>query len=393
MFKTNKNLTIIALVAIVNALGYGIIIPILYSYSKRFGLTDFQNGLLFSLFSIFQFISTPIIGRLSDRYGRKPLLLISLFGTVLSFLMMGFAKSIFWLFAARIIDGITAGNISVASAVISDTTAVKDRAKGFGIIGASFGLGFVFGPAISGLTYGLHPTYPFLIAAAISLVSFVITWVFLPETNTERTHIKDSKVFDFGKLFHPIFDKNVGSTLIISLLYSFAFALFIYGFQPFAVKGLDLNVPTISSIFIMIGVIGVIAQMAVIPFLTKKFSDKKIMQTSLVGVGVIFLLLSLVKTSSIFVSLIAFNALFNSFISPLIQTLLSKEMDAKSQGSILGINTSYVGLGNIFGPLIGGVVASYRITYPFLVASFVVLICYLISMKIKVDSTHPEHAF
>src|SRR5687767_12616977 len=142
MFKKNRNLLIIALIAVVNALGYGIIIPILYSYSVKYGLSDFENGLLFATFSIFQFIATPIIGRLSDKYGRRPLLIFSIAGTGVSFLMMAFAPSAPFLFLARALDGITAGNIPVASAVITDTTEPKDRAAGFGIIGASFGFGF-----------------------------------------------------------------------------------------------------------------------------------------------------------------------------------------------------------------------------------------------------------
>src|SRR3989338_2092693 len=163
MLRKNRNILIIALIAIVNALGYGIIIPVLYSYSMKYGLTDFQNGLLFSTFSICQFISTPIIGRMSDKYGRRPLLIISIFGTAVSFFMMAFAPNFWFLFLARALDGITAGNIPVASAVISDTTEPKDRVKGFGIIGAAFGFGFIFFPAISALTLGFGASVPFVI--------------------------------------------------------------------------------------------------------------------------------------------------------------------------------------------------------------------------------------
>src|SRR3989338_11106454 len=183
MFAGNRNLLIIALVAIVNALGYGIIIPVLYSYSQKYGLNDFQNGLLFSIFSICQFFSTPIIGRMSDKYGRKPLLLISISGTALSFFMAAFAPNAIFLFIARALDGITAGNIPVASAVISDTTTMEDRAKGFGIIGASFGFGFVFGPAISAFTVSYNAALPFIIAAFVTIISIILTWVLLPETN------------------------------------------------------------------------------------------------------------------------------------------------------------------------------------------------------------------
>src|SRR5579859_2665188 len=164
MFKNNRNLAIITLIALVNALGYGIIIPILYSYSRRFGLTDFQNGLLFSLFSLCQFLSTPVIGRFSDMYGRKPLLVISLLGTVGSFLTMAFAPSALFLFLARALDGLTAGNIPVAMAVISDSTKPEERAKAFGLVGAAFSFGFVFGPATAALTVGFGQAVPFILA-------------------------------------------------------------------------------------------------------------------------------------------------------------------------------------------------------------------------------------
>src|SRR2546430_13825442 len=125
MLKSNRNLFIIALIALVNMLGYGIIIPILYAYSKKYGLSDFQNGLLFAMFSICQFIATPIIGRLSDKYGRRPMLLLSIAGTAVSFFIMAFAPSAIFLFIARGLDGLTAGNIPVAVVVFSDSTGPK----------------------------------------------------------------------------------------------------------------------------------------------------------------------------------------------------------------------------------------------------------------------------
>src|SRR4051812_29218964 len=154
VFHKNRNLFIIALIVMVNMLGYGIIIPILYAYSKKYGLSDFENGLLFSIFSICQFISTPIIGRLSDKYGRRPMLLVSILGTAISFFMMAFAPNALFLGLARALDGLTAGNIPVAFAVISDSTKPEERAKAFGLIGSAFNFGFVFGPAISALTVG-----------------------------------------------------------------------------------------------------------------------------------------------------------------------------------------------------------------------------------------------
>src|SRR5258706_4342859 len=184
MFKQNRSLLIIALIALVNMLGYGIVIPILYGYSKRFGLSDFQNGLLFAIFSVCQFISTPIIGRLSDKYGRRPLLLISIIGTAASFFTMAFAPNAWFLFLARALDGLTAGNIPVAFAVISDSTKPEERAKAFGLIGSAFSFGFIFGPAIAAFTVGFGQGVPFIIAGIITVIAVILTAMYLPETNT-----------------------------------------------------------------------------------------------------------------------------------------------------------------------------------------------------------------
>src|SRR3989344_1268272 len=181
--NTNRNVLIVALIALVNMLGYGIIIPILYAYSKKFGLTDFQNGLLFASFSIGQFIATPIIGRLSDKYGRRPLLLVSIIGTAISFFMMAFAPSAIFLFLARLLDGLTAGNIPVAFAVISDSTKQEERAKAFGLVLGGFYFGFVGGPAISAFSVGINVALPFIIAGIVTLLAVAITWLYLPETN------------------------------------------------------------------------------------------------------------------------------------------------------------------------------------------------------------------
>lgn len=379
----NKTLAIIALIAVVNALGYGIIIPILYSYSQRFGLTDFQNGLLFSLFSIFQFLSTPFIGRLSDKYGRKPLLIASIAGTAISFLIMAFAPSAVFLFIARALDGITAGNIPVASAVISDTTDVKNRAKGFGIIGASFSFGFIFGPAISALTVGISPSMPFIIAACVSLIAVVLTAVVLPETNRHvGREVAKAKLFDWSHLLEALVNPNVGTTLVLMFIYSLAFSLFIYGFQPFAVKILNLSATQISTIFAVTGVIGLIAQTLVIPRVVKRVGDKRALTGALITVSGTFVAFACTRSIGAFISVAMLNSLANSFIAPLIQTLLSKEADGKSQGSILGISSSYQSIGMIVGPVIGGSIASIAIPLPFVVGSIVNLIGVFLSVAI-----------
>lgn len=391
--KQNRNLMIIALIAVVNALGYGIIIPILYSYSKKFGLSDFDNGLLFSLFSICQFISTPIIGRLSDKYGRKPLLLASISGTALSFILMAFAPNAAILFLARALDGITAGNIPVASAVISDTTDPKDRAKGFGIIGASFGFGFIFGPAITGLTAGWGQTTPFIIAAGISLLAVILTAWLLPETNKHLGEVKQGKIFDFKKLFQALFDPNVGITLLIAFFYAVSFSLFYFAFQPFSVKHLHLSVNQISIVFVLFGIMGLFVQMVLIGQLVKRFGAKKTFSGAFLVMGLAFIGMFFSGTVVPFIAASLFLGLANSLAQPVISTILSQETDEKSQGTIMGISYSYMSIGQIVGPILGGVLATFFLTAPFLAGSFMAFLCLYLSFKVLKSGVRKESAF
>ncbi len=382
MFKNNKNLLVISAIAVVNALGYGIIIPILYSYTQKFGLTDFQNGMLFALFSLCQFISTPIIGRLSDKFGRKPLLLISLAGTAISFVMMAFAPSALFLFIARALDGITAGNIPVASAVISDTTEPKDRARGFGIIGASFGFGFIFGPAVSSLTVGLGVAVPFLIAAFVTVVAIILTAVLLKETNKHMGEQKHGKLFDLGKLVRALFDKQIGSTLLITLIYSLAFGLFIFAYQPVSVKVLHLTPTQISFNFTLFGIMGFITQMFLIPKISKRWNEIHILIVNLGILAITFSLMGLSRTLVVFAGISLLHSTANSFVNPVLQSLLSKEVDAKSQGEILGVSSSYMSVGMIIGPIIGGVLATVFTTLPFFASSIAIIMTLLISLSL-----------
>lgn len=393
MFQKNRNLFVIAVVAFVNALGYGIIIPIMYTYSQKFGLSDFDSGLLFALFSLCSFLSTPLLGRLSDKYGRKPLLMISISGTAISFLMAAFAPSAIFLFLARALDGITAGNIPVASAVISDTTEPKDRAKGFGIIGASFGFGFVFGPAISALTLRFGDAVPFLIAAGISVLAVIITGLMLPETNKHLGEVAKGKIFDFVKLATALTDQKVGQTLLISLFNSLAFGMFIFAFQPFSVKVIGLEAQEISIIFTVFGVVGLITQALLVSRVTKKLGDKRAFSFFLLMTALAFVGFVLAREIYSLVVVSVLLALSNSFNGPLIQTILSKETDDKSQGSIQGLNASYVSLGTVFGPIIAGGIAVVAIPLPFVAAGVVMMGSFVLSFNVLKKGVGKESAF
>src|SRR5206468_11676895 len=185
--SVTRPLFIIFLTIFVNLIGFGIIIPLLPFYAQTFGASPFVIGLLFAAFSICQLVAAPALGDLSDRYGRRPVLIFSLAGTVVSFAMLAAAHSVAMLFAARIVDGLSGGNISTARAYVADVTEPKDRARAYGILGAAFGLGFIFGPALSGLLARVSYTAPIWAAAGITVVATIMAWMWLPET-VHRVH-------------------------------------------------------------------------------------------------------------------------------------------------------------------------------------------------------------
>jgi MFS family permease len=384
---------IVALIAIVNMLGYGIVFPILYGYSKKFGLNDFQNGLLFAIFSIGQFISTPIIGRLSDKYGRRPMLLVSIIGTALSFFIMAFAPNALFLFIARALDGLTAGNVPVIFAVVSDSTIPDERAKAFGVIGSAFSFGFIFGPAVSAFTVSYGQGVPFIIAGIITLIATLLAFFYLPETNSHMKDVKHGKLFDFPKMWHTLFDPNVGVTFIISLIFFLAFSCAIlYGFQPFTLNVLKISQSQNAQLFTMFGTIGFLSQTFFVDRITKLLGMKKTFTAGLIWTALSFFIMYISRSLILFIIASIILALFNSIVQTLIPTILSSEADAKSQGTIMGLNASYQSIGMIFGPIIGGLIATIFTPLPFLLGGILVIACaflstYVLRPGIKKEST------
>src|SRR6195256_1867239 len=226
-----RPLLIIFLTIFVNLVGFGIIIPLLPFYAETFGASPLVIGLLFAVFSLCPRVAAPTLGDLSDRYGRRPVLIFSLLGTVVSFVMLALAHTLTMLFLARIVDGLSGGNISTARAYVADVTEPKDRARAYGLIGAAFGLGFILGPALSGLLSRVSYTAPIWAAAALTLVATAMAWLWLPET-VHRTRAGAGNPFRYlpELLRRPILRR----VLVIDFVYWFAFAIFQTTFALFA---------------------------------------------------------------------------------------------------------------------------------------------------------------
>src|ERR1700704_2144343 len=226
-----RPLLIIFLTIFVNLVGFGIIIPLLPFYAQTFGASPLVVGLLFAVFSLCQLTAAPALGDLSDRYGRRPILIFSLAGTVVSFVMLALAHSLAMLFAARIVDGLSGGNISTARAYVADVTEPKDRARAYGLIGAAFGLGFIFGPALSGVLAKVSYTAPIWAAAAMTLAATALAWFWLPET-VHRAQAGTG--LPFRSLPELLRRPILRRVLVIDFVYWFAFAIFQTTFALFA---------------------------------------------------------------------------------------------------------------------------------------------------------------
>ncbi|MEI6442160.1 MAG: MFS transporter [Nostocales cyanobacterium ELA583] len=362
----NRIFWITALIAFINSLSFTILIPIIYLYGKQFGLTDFQTSLLFSTYSIAQFFATPVIGKLSDRFGRKPLLIISLAGTVIANTIAGTATTATLLFLARFLDGITGGNASVAQAVISDVTSQKDRAQAFGIYGAAMGLGFVLGPATSLVAQQVSLGTAFLVSGAVALIAMLMTMFLLPETLKNKSP-RSANIFDLGlgNLIKGFAMPGIGILLFINFCTGTTFTMFTYAFQPYFIKVLDQNNQSLTLLFLTFGTLGVIMQTWGVSVLRRKFNVVKILFLGLFIRSLSFALMPVWPSITYFVLVSILFALFNALVQPMISTLISLNAQPQDQGTALGLSASYLSIANGIGPVIAGIIVqqSQPITY------------------------------
>lgn len=386
--KNNLTLPLLGLIMLVNALSYGTIIPLLYPYASRFGINPFLLSLLFASFSTAQLLATPIIGRLSDKYGRKPLLLFCLAGTSVSLALFASAQSVPMLFIARILDGITGGNNSVAQASIADSTDGKDRAKAFGLLGAAFGVGLLLGPALGGVLSRISLTAPFWFASSLALIGTILGVFLLPETlPKEKRQSTSQPLFNFQQMAHALMSPTVGIVLLLSLLTATALNAWIIGFQSFTVDVLKLSPTSIGLLFAAFGLITIVMQAGGIRLLIKKIPDKKTILVGSLILSAIAMLIVLPMSSFIpFFIAVTIYGIVSAPTMPIITALISERTKAEDQGGILGVNQSYISLGQIIGPLIAGSVATFSIRYMFGVAFLIILLAVLATRWLFIPS-------
>lgn len=396
-------LLLIFLTVFIDMVGFGIVIPVLPLYAEHFHATPVEIGWLTGIYSGMQIIFVPILGKLSDRFGRRPILIVSLAGTAIGFLIMGWASSLPLLFVARIIDGASGGNISTAQAYIADISTPENRSRSMGIIGAAFGLGFTFGPMIGGIMSRISYGAPFYFAAALAAVNVVLLYFILPESLSaeHRAHPADrsrmSQIFQHGhgRLF---------GTIVATYFFTITgFAIMTTLFALFTEKHFGFDAHQTGYVFGFIGIISVILQGGLIGRLIKVFGETTLARFGLLMLAVGMALLQAVPTVPMLLLVSGMIAIANGLSTPTLNGLASQMIDRGWQGRALGLMQSAGSMGRLIGPLLAGWLLTFDVNHavsqyartPLLTSGAILLVAFVLALTVRKpaqDKMPPEVA-
>jgi len=346
--------------------GFGMVVPILGRYAERFGASGFEVGLLFSMFSIAQFFFAPVLGRLSDRVGRKPVIIVSLLGTAVGSFLTGAAGVLWLLFLARFIDGASGASVSVAQSAITDIASPEDRPRLLGMLGAAFGVGFVFGPALGGLAALGGPHVPFYVASAFALCNAVAAWFRLPETNTTRAQREATRV---RRRF--VINRYTGTALLAGS----AFAGFEATFALFGERRFDLTEGSAAAVFLVVGVMLVIVQGVLIGPLTKRVGSARLLPAGFVVLIGGFLVLAAAQQWAVLFVALALLSLGQGVVTPSLTSVVADSVAPDKRGEALGVQQSAGALSRIIGPALAGLVFDNAgVAWPYVTAAVLTLL-------------------
>ena len=357
----------IFLIVLVDIFAFTLVIPLLAIYAEHLGATPFEATLLVSIFAACQLISGPLLGRISDRIGRKPMLLVSQAGTFAGLLVMASAGTLWVLYVARVIDGATAGNLSLAQAYISDNTAPENRARSFGLIGIAFGLGFFLGPSVTGYLVQFGLRAPIYAAAALSLTSIMCTALLLPNQQPAAAGASSEAgpggkrlgIVEWGAYAQYLERPVLGALLGQMLLFGFSFTTFTSGFALFAERTFSWNghpftVREIGYLFAYAGFLGIILQGGLIGRLVKQFGEPVLVATGFFSMGLAYLFLGMIHDIGPLLVVTTLAAFGQGVLRPTLTSLITQNAGRHEQGVVLGLSTSLMSVAQILAPLLGG---------------------------------------
>jgi len=377
-------------VVFVDMLGFGLILPLLPYIASTWGATPAMIGLIGAAYPLGQFLGAPLIGRFSDRFGRKPLLLISIAGTFLSLLMLGFARSIAVIMISRFLDGVTGGNITVAQAYIADVTDEKSRAKGMGMIGAAFGFGFILGPASGGLLSQWGYAVPAFVSAGLSLINLLLIAVLLPESLPKEKRVHH---LSEAKRKHPLnglaaaFAKPIAGPILSSIIvFSLSMAMFESVFSLFTKQRLALTAQSTGLILAYVGVLVAGIQGGGMGLLTKRFPENVLVRFALITLTLSYVGWALSPNVAVLMIVLVPLSISSGILSTLLRSGLSKAVPVNEIGEIMGISAAMESVTRIVAPALGGwLIGSLSSIAPGILCALLLggLTIYLISLQKK----------
>ncbi|HSJ54869.1 MAG TPA: MFS transporter, partial [Anaerolineae bacterium] len=401
-----RRLLNVFVIVFIDLLGFGLILPLLPYYADNYGATPTLVGLLAASYAAAQLVGAPILGRLSDRYGRRPVLLVSIAGTAAGFLLLGLAEpvgrwlaQVLWgsgagsqanvvilalLFLGRILDGLTGGNISVAQAYITDVTDEENRARGLGLIGAAFGLGFIIGPAMGGvLSAGERYAVPAFVAAALAALNWLGVLFWLPESLSEARRAEIARqptgaVLSPAALWHALHRPRFGPLVQVRLFYGLAFATFTGVFALYAQYRLGLTVSQTGYVLAYVGLLSVLVQGVAVGRLAKRFPENRLILAGVALMAVSLLAWALTPSVLLLLVVLAPLALASGVLNTVINSAITKTVYREEVGGALGLSASVESLSRVIGPSAGGLLLEVLGTWaPGLIGA--VLMAWLVS--------------
>ncbi len=370
--SSSAGLGVIFLTVLLDLLGFGIVIPILPLYAERMHATDFETGVLLAIYSVMQLFFSPIWGRLSDRAGRRPVLLISILGSCGSQLGYALAPSFWWLVVARGFAGVCGANITAAQAYIADVTDESRRAAGMGMLGAAMGIGFVFGPAVGGFLSTRSANLPFFVAAALAAVNFVSAFVILKEPR-DAAHRTRARALTWAGLVRAATTPRLLALMVMYFVVTFAFANLESTFSFFLNRRFRYGNSQIGELFAYIGVVMVVVQGGLVRRFVPRFGERRMIVAGTLLMGVSFLMTSHASSLATLLVAVGVMAVGNGLNTPSLSSLISRGASGDHQGGVLGVSQSMGALARILGPLVGLSLVQFGISIPYLTGGVIML--------------------
>ena len=388
--NNRRNLIILAFTMVVIMLGFGMVMPIMPFYIDKLGATGSDLGWLVAVYSLMQLIFAPVWGSVSDRIGRKPVLMLGISGYAIFLILFGLATQFWMLFLARSLAGIlSSATYPSMMAFISDSTTPEERGDGMGKLGAAMGLGVILGPGLGGWLAGESLSLPFFIAAGLALLTLVLVGIFLPESLPREARQNSKVKFVSPKGLWQALHSPIGILLFMAFLVSFGLTSFEGIFGLYALQKFEYSTEQVGTIMVVVGLVSAGVQGTLIGPMTKRWGEAFVIKLSLLGSSIGFLLMLTATTYATILLTTGFFVLTVALLRPAVASLTSQRA-ASGQGVALGLNNSFMSLGRIVGPLWAGYLFDVNYNLPYLSGSIIMLIGFFVSLS-RVKQEEPAY--